>query len=60
MDTFTISFFISDENKTLAPSYDVGWDFFDTMVRDHIAQYNYTLNQVGFGRKSAVILPSKE
>lgn len=34
-------------NKTIAPDYDVGWDFFDTMVRDHINQYNYTLNPVG-------------
>ena len=35
------------ENKTLAPDYTVGWDFFDTMVRDHIVQYNYTLNPEG-------------
>ena len=35
------------ENKTLAPNYNVGWDFFDIMVRDHIMQYNYTLNPEG-------------
>ena len=34
-------------NKTIAPDYDVNWDFFDVMVRDHINQYNYTLNPVG-------------
>ncbi|XP_059086237.1 neuroligin-like protein glit-1 [Tigriopus californicus] len=34
-------------NKSLAPNYDVGWDFFDVMVRDHINQYNYTLNPEG-------------
>jgi neuroligin len=38
---------ITDENKTLAPTYDIGWEFFDTMVRDHIMQYNYTLNPEG-------------
>ena len=36
-----------DNNKTLAPRYDIGWKFFDTMVRDHIVQYNYTLNPEG-------------
>ena len=36
-----------DNNKTLAPRYDIGWPFFDTMVRDHIVQYNYTLNPEG-------------
>ena len=35
------------DNKTLAPRYDLGWEFFDTMVRDHIMQYNYTLNPEG-------------
>ena len=39
--------FIADNNKTLAPRYDIGWEFFDTMVRDHIVQYNYTLNPEG-------------
>ena len=38
---------ITDDNKTLAPRYDIGWQFFDTMVRDHIVQYNYTLNPEG-------------
>ena len=37
----------ADENKTLAPTYDIGWEFFDMMVRDHIQQYNYTLNPEG-------------
>ena len=36
-----------DDNKTLAPNYNIGWDFFDMMVRDHIMQYNYTLNPDG-------------
>ena len=35
------------DNKTLAPNYNVGWPFFDMMVRDHIMQYNYTLNPEG-------------
>ena len=39
--------FFADENKTLAPTYDIGWEFFDMMVRDHIQQYNYTLNPEG-------------
>ena len=39
--------FLLDNNKTLAPRYDIGWEFFDTMVRDHIVQYNYTLNPEG-------------
>ena len=39
--------YLSDENKTLAPNYNIGWDFFDMMVRDHIWQYNYTLNPEG-------------
>ena len=39
--------FILVNNKTLAPRYDIGWEFFDTMVRDHIVQYNYTLNPEG-------------
>ena len=34
-------------NKTVAPDYDITWDFFDVMVRDHINQYNYTLNPIG-------------
>ena len=34
-------------NKTVAPDYDISWDFFDVMVRDHINQYNYTLNPIG-------------
>ena len=38
---------ITDDNKTLAPRCDIGWQFFDTMVRDHIVQYNYTLNPEG-------------
>ena len=25
----------------------MGWDFFDVMVKDHINQYNYTLNPQG-------------
>ena len=25
-------------NKTVAPNFDIGWDFFDIMVRDHINQ----------------------
>ncbi len=37
----------ADANKTLAPRYDIGWDFFDMMVKDHIMQYNYTLNPEG-------------
>ena len=41
----TISF--TDNNKSLAPNYNLGWDFFDVMVRDHIMQYNYTLNPEG-------------
>ena len=41
------TYFLLDANKSIAPDYDVGWDFFDTMVRDHINQYNYTLNPVG-------------
>ena len=36
-----------DGNKTIAPDYTVGWDFFDVMVKDHINQYNYTLNPQG-------------
>ena len=36
-----------DANKSIAPDYDIGWDFFDTMVQDHINQYNYTLNPIG-------------
>ena len=43
----TISDFFSDNNKSLAPSYDIGWKFFDTMVKNHIWQYNYTLNPDG-------------
>ena len=39
--------FPSDDNKTLAPNYNIGWPFFDMMVRDHIWQYNYTLNPEG-------------
>lgn len=35
------------ENKTLAPNYNIGWPFFDVMVRNHIWQYNYTLNPEG-------------
>ena len=31
----------------MAPTYDIGWEFFDMMVRDHIQQYNYTLNPEG-------------
>ena len=31
----------------MAPKYDIGWPFFDMMVRDHIMQYNYTLNPEG-------------
>ena len=38
---------ILDGNKTIAPDYTVGWDFFDVMVKDHINQYNYTLNPQG-------------
>lgn len=38
---------LPDRNKTLAPDYDIGWDFFDVMVKDHIMQYNYTLNPEG-------------
>ncbi|CAB4065562.1 Esterase FE4,Venom carboxylesterase-6,Carboxylesterase 3 [Lepeophtheirus salmonis] len=34
-------------NKTLAPDYKVDWKFFDMMVKDHIKQYNYTLNPEG-------------
>ena len=37
----------TDDNKTLAPNYNIGWPFFDIMVRDHIMQYNYTLNPEG-------------
>ena len=37
----------SDNNKSLAPTYDIGWKFFDTMVKNHIWQYNYTLNPDG-------------
>ena len=36
-----------DANKSVAPDYDIGWDFFDIMVKDHINQYNYTLNPIG-------------
>jgi hypothetical protein len=25
-------------NKTVAPNFDIGWEFFDVMVRDHINQ----------------------
>lgn len=42
---YSLSFL--DANKSIAPDYDIGWDFFDTMVRDHINQYNYTLNPIG-------------
>jgi neuroligin len=42
-----LSIYFLDNNKTLAPRYDIGWKFFDTMVRDHITQYNYTLNPEG-------------
>ena len=31
----------------MAPNYNIGWPFFDMMVRDHIMQYNYTLNPEG-------------
>jgi hypothetical protein len=31
----------------LAPTYDIGWKFFDIMVKNHIWQYNYTLNPDG-------------
>lgn len=34
-------------NRTLAPNYQIDWDFFDVMVKDHIWQYNYTLNPEG-------------
>ena len=43
----TMLFSIIDDNKTLAPNYNIGWDFFDMMVWDHIMQYNYTLNPDG-------------
>ena len=36
-----------DANKTIAPDYTVDWPFFDIMVKDHINQYNYTLNPIG-------------
>ena len=39
--------FLSDNNKSLAPTYDIGWKFFDVMVKNHIWQYNYTLNPDG-------------
>jgi len=42
-----VAFLFADNNKTLAPDYTIGWDFFDTMVKDHIMQYNYTLNPDG-------------
>ncbi len=37
----------TDNNKSLAPAYDIGWKFFDEMVKNHIWQYNYTLNPEG-------------
>ena len=40
-------FYTLDANKTIAPDYSVGWPFFDIMVKDHINQYNYTLNPIG-------------
>ena len=40
-------FLLSDNNKSLAPTYDIGWKFFDVMVKNHIWQYNYTLNPDG-------------
>lgn len=40
-------FLFTDNNKSLAPAYDIGWKFFDEMVKNHIWQYNYTLNPEG-------------
>ena len=42
-----ITLLLLDANKSIAPDYTVGWDFFDVMVKDHINQYNYTLNPHG-------------
>ena len=46
VDVHSIQFF-PDNNKSLAPTYDIGWKFFDVMVKNHIWQYNYTLNPDG-------------
>lgn len=36
-----------DQNESLAPRYEVGWDFMEQKIKEFVLRYNYTLNPNG-------------
>lgn len=42
-----IKFDFTDQNDSLAPRYEIDWNFMDQKIKEFVLRYNYTLNPIG-------------
>ena len=42
-----MKFLTSDQNDSLAPRFEIGWEFMEQKIKEFVLRYNYTLNPNG-------------